>query len=111
MNTFLFTLPSNPIFQWVAGIVFVVGVIVLIRGQFKSVKVECDAEDEALNRIAVQNKMAVRHLVAQAIERGDYLHMGERDFQSWLAVNEANIFPHEREAMVRARIARSQSKS
>lgn len=49
---------------------------------------------------------ANRDIVARAIERGDYLHMEEKAFRQWAKAHAAKIFPHELEAMERARKAK-----
>lgn len=68
------------------------------------------AANQGFKRDVSADKMAHRDLVARCIERGDYLVMPEKDFREWLDANPGSIFPHELEAMERARKAKVETK-
>lgn len=73
---------------------------------------EAEAEAERRRReadslIATNN----RNIVAAFVQRGDYIHLSDQDFASWMDLNKGHLFPHEVEAMMRHRAAQHSKKA
>ncbi len=51
-----------------------------------------------------------RNIVAAFVQRADYLHLSQADFDAWMDLNKGHLFPHEIEAMERQRAAHHSEK-
>lgn len=80
-----------------AAVICIAGLIVAyFTGHLKG----DDRAEKQMESLAVMNS---RSIVADFIQRGDYLHLTDRGFEEWMQTNQGLIFPQEKEAMERKR--------
>ncbi len=80
-----------------------------IQGAKERKRRETEEWRQALEAASL-DRMARRDVVTRSVEREDYLFMPEAEFRTWLDLNRNSIFPHEKEAMERARKSKFETK-